>query len=361
MGSSDSPVLISAAPTVRIAGQSLPLLTHSIHSMRVTEQIGGLSNLELSLYDNLSYGDGTAGWGATATSPVQLGASIKIYCGETSTPQEVFDGVITAIEGEYADGRPPLFTVLAEDRLWGARRKRRSRVFENQSPADLVRAIASDHGLTPQVRDGLDAPQSDWMQMNESDLAFLRRILARFDCDLQAVDDKLQAGRRAADARTSVVLRNGAELVRGRIIADLAEQATSVRVGGFDGAAGEAVDAVATSGELGPGAGTDGPSALRRRIGEVAENSGDADALSCAEGDAVARALYGQRARRFVRIDGCAQGDPQIRVGSRLTIKDVNPFFENDYSVTRAVHRFDIANGYLTDFLAECAFLGDGA
>ncbi len=361
MGAPESPTLISAAPTVRIAEQSLPLLTNAIHSMRVVEQLGGLSSLELSLYDNLSFADGTSGWGATGTSPLQLGASIKIYCGITSAPQEVFDGVITAIEGDYTDSRPPLFTILAEDRLWKARRKRRSRIFENQSPADIVRAIASDHGLTPQVRDGLDAPQSIWAQMNESDLAFLRRILARFDCDLQAVDDQLQAGKRTGQARTSVTLQAGKQLVRGRITADLAEQATSVRVAGYDSAAGDAVQSTATAGDMGPGAGTDGPTTLRAKFGEVVETSGDADALTSAEGDAVARALYGQRARRFVRIDGSAQGDPQIRVGSTLTIKDVNPFFENDYSVTRAVHRFDLSSGYLTDFLAECAYLGAGA
>jgi len=361
MGAPEAPTLISAAPTVRIAEQSMPLLTNSIHSMRVTEQIGGLSTLELCLYDNLSFANGSAGWGATATSPLQLGAAIKIYCGVTSAPQEVFDGVITAIEGEYVDARPPLFTILAEDRLWKARRKRRSRIFENQSPADIVKAIASDYGLTPQVREGLDAPQSIWAQMNESDLAFLRRILTRFDCDIQAVDDKLQAGKRAQDARTSVTLHKGKELVRARITADLADQVTSVRVGGYDSAAGDAVLSTATAGSMGPGTGSDGPRMLRAAFGEVVETSGDADALTSTEGDLVARALYGQRARRFVRIDGSAQGDPQIRVGSKLTIMDVNPFFANDYSVTRAVHRFDLACGYLTDFLAECAYLGAGA
>ena len=57
MALADPPMLISAAPTVRIAGQSLPLLSNAIQSLRVTEQLGGLSSLELSVFDVLSFAE----------------------------------------------------------------------------------------------------------------------------------------------------------------------------------------------------------------------------------------------------------------------------------------------------------------
>ncbi len=361
MALADPPTLISAAPTVRIAEQSLPLLSNAIQSLRVTEQLGGLSSLELSVFDVLSFSDGGAGWGATANSPLQLGAAIKIYTGETSAPREIFDGVITGIEGDYREGQPPLFTILAEDRLWKARRKRRSRIFEDSSPADIVRSIAGDHGLKPEILDGLDSPTGTWAQMNESDLGFMRRILARFDCDLQCIDDKLRATARTKDVRAAVTLTQGTELNRARITADLADQATSVRVGGWDTAAGEAVSATVTSGEMGPGSGKDGASILRDKFEAVVEHVGDSDALTSAEGTAMAKALYGQRARRFVRVDAAAQGNAELRVGTKVTILGINPFFTNDYSVVEAVHRFDLVAGYITEFRAESAYLGAGA
>ena len=357
----DAPTLISAAPTVRIGGQSLPLLTNSIQRMQVREQVGGLSTLELSLFDVLSFGDGTGGWGATAASPLQLGAAIKLYAGTTLGPQEIFDGVVTGFEADNGPATAPIFTLLAEDRLWKARRKRRSRTFEDASPADIVQRIAADHGLTPEIRDGLDRPAATWAQLNESDLGFLRRILARFDADAQVVGDKLQAGPLARDKRTAVTLRQGGNLIRARLTADLADQATSVRVGGWDTAAGEAVSATAASGEMGPGAGTDGASVLRGKFGEFCEHVGHADALTSAEAGRVARALYGHRARRFVRVDAMALGNPEIRVGSWVAITGVNPFFANSYCVVEATHRFDLANGYMTEFLAEGAYLGVGA
>lgn len=361
MALADPPLIISAAPTVRINEQSLPLLSNAIHSLRVSEQLGGLSSLELSVFDILSFDDGTAGWGATANAPLQLGAAIKVYTGETSAPREIFDGVITAIEGDYREGQPPLFTILAEDRLWKARRKRHSRIFENATPADIVRAIAFDHDLQPEIRNGLDSPNSSWAQMNESDLAFMRRILARFDCDVQCVADKLQAGPRARDIRASVTLTQGSELNRARITADLADQVTSVRVAGWDTSAGEAVAVTETSGEMGPGVGTDGASLLRRNFEAIVEHVGDSAALTNSEATAMARACYGQRARRFVRVDAATQGDARLRVGTRVTILGVNPFFTNDYSIVEANHRFDLATGYVTEFRAQGAYLGAGA
>jgi phage protein D len=351
----DAPVeTYSARPTVRVAGQALPLLSANIARMAMREQQGGLSSLELVLYDVLSFGDGSAGYGATAASPLQLGAEIAIYAGATATPQEIFTGTVTAIEAEAGPQTSPLFTMLAEDRLWKARRTRKSRVFEQSSPADIARRIASDHGLRPEIRDGLDRPVTDWVQMNESDLAFLRRILARFDADVQVVDDRLQAGPIAAEPRATLRLAIGVQLLRARITADLADQASEVRVGSFDPATGEAVLGTATSGTRGPGEGRDGASLLRQHVGHET-------ALTEPEARQVAEALYSRRARRFVRVDATAQGDPSLRVGTHVTIAGVNPFFENTYSVVEATHRFDLERGYLTDFLAEGAYLGTGS
>ena len=70
---------------------------------------------------------------------------------------------------------------------------------------------------------------------------------------------------------------------------------------------------------------------------------------------------FSRRARRFVRADGTAQGDGAIRVGTWVTLSGINPFFANTYNVVAATHRFDSEQGYMTDFVAECAYLGAGA
>jgi phage protein D len=195
------------------------------------------------------------------------------------------------------------------------------------------------------------------VQMNESDLAFLRRVLARVDADLQLVGDRLQVGPVADAPRATVTLMLGTTLMRARLTADLADQATAIRVGSYDPASGEAVSAEATSGRMGPGSGRAGATLLRETFEDVREHIGHHGPMRQSEAQDIARAQFGRRARRFVRVDATARGNPAIRVGTQVTISGVNPFFENDYTVQEATHRFDLATGYLTDFIAEGAYL----
>lgn len=358
----DDPIgTFSARPTVRIGGQELPLLSANIARFKMREQQGGMSSLELALYDVLSFDNGTAGYGATAASPLKLGAEIKVYMGETTQPQEIFSGIITGVECDVGPSHAPIFTVLAEDKLFKLRRKRRSKTYDGKSPKDVVTAIAGDSGLTAQVADGFDTPSATWVQMNESDLSFLRRIFESLDGDFQLVDDKIQVVKVASQARNTVPLALGDTLVKLRATADLAEQATEARVGSFDAVSGEPVLASVSSGTMGPGTGSDGKTAIASVANTVREHIGHFPWMDDSHGKAIATAAFSRRARRFVRADGTAQGNGAIRVGTWLQITGVNPFFANTYNVIAATHRFDSDNGYLTDFVAECAFLGSGA
>jgi uncharacterized protein len=347
--------VISARPTVRIGGLDMPLLTQNISRMRMKEAAGGMSSLELILADVISDPGGGTVYGGTAQSPTTLGAAIKVYIGDTQTPREIFDGTITAVESEVGPATAPLFTVLAEDKLFQARKTRRTRTFDQASPADLVRAIAGDLSLTPQLRDGLDTPIGLWTQMNESNLAFLRRVLDRFDADIQVVDGNLAAGPNARDPRTQVTLTLGQNLLRARMTADIADQATEVRVASFDPPTGQPVTATATSGQMGPGSGQNAAAVLNAKFTAWREHVGHLGPMTSDEAQKVAAAIYGQRARRFVRIEGACQGDANIRVGTHATIAGVNPLFANTYAVTEVVHRFDLESGYLTEFTGECA------
>jgi uncharacterized protein len=352
--------LYSARPTVRVAGLAMPVVDAAIHAMVMRERVGGLSSLELGLVDWTSAPDGRAGFAAVGDSPLTLGAPIEVYAGDATGPQQIFAGRITALEGEMRRSGPPLFTVLAEDGLFPARRIRRRRSFEAASPADLIRRVAEDHGLEADI-DGLDRPVADWAQINETDLAFLRRVLARVDGDMQVVGGRLQAGPRAARRRSDLTLNWPSELLAVRVTADLADQVAQTTVAGFDPDAGRAVSATAADGTFGPGGGRRAAAILAGAFEAWEERLGTEAPMTEAEAAARARAANGARARRFVRADGTAQGDPALRVGSWLTLTGLNPMFVNAYAVTEATHRFDAADGYLTDFVAECAFLGEAS
>jgi phage protein D len=362
MALADPPLLHTASPVIEVDGMSYPLIAANLERLRVTEALGGLSSLEAALTDEMVAADGAAAAAAGGDSPLKLGAGIRVFAGAAEVKAfEIFDGQVTGIESEVREASAPLFTVLAEDRLFAARRKRRTRLFEKMSPKDVIGKIAADYGLTPEVRDGVDTTAIDWLQSDETDLAFLRRILDRCDADVQIVADKLQVGRIGMNQRALVALAPGSSLKLARITADVAEQVNEIRLASWDPATGEKVDAKATCGGFGPGKGKTGPDMLGEKFSAVTMHLGRFGPMTDAAAQKVAQYECDRRARAFVSVTGTAQGNGEIRVGSWVDLQGVNAQFANQYAVTRAVHRWDRAEGYLTDFEAQSAYLGEPA
>jgi phage protein D len=341
-----------ARPTLRFAGEEDIRTSTLLLSMRMDENEGGMSALELRLSNVASTTDGGAELAFGADSKLKLGAALEVYAGDEAQPREIFRGHVTAIEADFKIGAPPELTVLAEDALARARMARRSKTYADMSPAAVARAIASDLGLRPVIT-GLDAPTGTWAQINESDLAFLRRLLMRFDADLQIVGEELHISPRGDVRRGAIELALYSQLARARAMADLADQLTKSTSRGWNAADGVEVEGEAASGtHLGPGRGREGASLLREALDERAEHIGHLAVGTREEAQAVAEAAYDLRARRFVTVEGTAEGNAELRVGAHVTLSGLNAQFDNTYYVVRCYQ------GYRTDFRAECAFLG---
>lgn len=357
-GSASQEAIYRARPTLRFGGEFDVRASTLVQSMSMVEGEGGLRSIELGLSNWASVQGGGAEIAFDESGPIQLGAPIEVYGGEVDRPLELFRGCITRIESNKRRGEPPELHVFAEDALLAARLARRSKVYRDQAPAAVVRAIASELGLQATVA-GLSSPTATWAQIDETDLAFLRRLLARFDADLQIVGTQLQVSPRADVERAHVSLSAEEDLRSIEIGADLADQVTAVCVRGWDASKGKAVKGEAGAGtHLGPGRGRDGASLLRDALGERPDNLGHFAVSDRDEAQALAEAAFDRRARRFVCARGVTEGNPNLRVGVRLSLSGIGARFDNDYYVTATRHCYDVHEGYRTEFTAECAYLG---
>jgi phage protein D len=136
---------------------------------------------------------------------------------------------------------------------------------------------------------------------------------------------------------------------------------TEVRVTGFDPLQGQAVEGAGAGAPLGPGSGRTGKAEVQRVYQGREEQMSHQLALTQPEARALAEANFAARARGFVRVEGVTEGNPSIRVGSHVALKDVSPRFDNTYYVTAATHRFDVTRGFETEFTAESAYFGNTA
>lgn len=350
--------LYSARPTLRINGQDNAMASGLLQSLVMREQEGALSSLEAAFVNFTARESGQVGPAFEDEQVLKLGAELKVYAGEAAAPTEVFSGLVSALEFAFDSEGPPRLIVQAEDQAQQARMARRIAVYERQSVADIARAVASRMGLTATVTGLADTSELE-VQYDESDLAFLRRLLARHGADMQVVGRELQVAPRQDVQRNQLTLRLHSQLHKLRVVADLAHQVSEVKVTGFDPAQGAAVQGSGRSAPLGPGAGRTGASLLQQTWGERVQQTAHRLALTQAEADALAQAEFAQRARRFVRVHGQCEGNPALRVGSHLTLAEVSPRFDNTYYVTACTHRYDMRRGFETEFSAECAYFGN--
>ncbi len=348
----------SPRPIVRFGGRDEEAVQASLLRLELKDQPGGLSSLELHMINLGSNEDGGAGLLFEDDAIVQLGAELYLGMGDAAEPFSMFRGIVTAIEEVYGRGGPPEIIVCAEDALQRARMKRRTRVLTDTSVTDIARDLADDLGLTPRFT-GMDQNIGTQVQLGESDLAFLQRLVHRYDGDLQIIEDELHlmpcSGRRRGDIDLDV----SNDFRSARFLADLAHQVTQVTASGHDVARGERTGVTSAPSDLGAGRGQSGAQWCNRAIGVRSEHMGDLITLDETEAQAIADAAHARRARRFVTLDATVGGDPRIRVGARLNITGVSSRFRNTYTVTRTRHRFDRSGGYETDLEAECAYLGE--
>jgi phage protein D len=353
----EPPGIQPSRPTFAVDGTDSSTLTGGLLRLRVRSDVHGLSNCEAEFGNWGPKGD-ASDFLFFDRSLLDFGKELKIKVGTTA----LFTGKITGLEARYPQGNSPSLVVLAEDRFQDLRMTRRTRTFADVSDSDVFSQIAGDHGLTPSV--GASGPTHKVLaQVNQSDLAFLRERARALDAELWISDSTLNVQPRASRGGSPLKLTYGKELRELRVLADLAGQATSFEVTGWDvsgkQALAEQVDDSVVSSEL--KGGESGPSILRSAFGDRKDALANAVPQTSAEAHARAEALLKRRARRFLVGHGTAETRAELQVGATVTIAGVGPLFEGDFYLAATEIVFDGAHGLRTELELERPGLGKAA
>jgi phage protein D len=361
--SGTAPLLVSARPVVTLDGQEDAALNRDLIRLEAREDAAGLATLEaVFLNFGIPAGGQAPGFAHFDRQRLDFGKAITVAFEVSGRRETVFAGMVNAIGASYPEQRAPELTILAEDALAKLRLRRRSRVFEEQDDADILRRIAEDAGLRTEV-DAEGPSHAQRWQVGGSELALLRERAEALDARLTLRDGVL-AARTRPDAARPIPLSRLNELIRFETRADLAHQRSAVRVHGWDAAAKEAIseeageDAARAVAEAG---GRTGAEIIRAAWGEAPEDLHLEQPATAGQARRLAEARMHNRARRFVTGRGVTRGTPGLRVGAKLELLDLGAWFSGVWEVTAARHTFDQASGYRTEFEACRAALEPGA
>jgi phage protein D len=323
----------------------------------------GLRTLVARFHGDSPDSDGSAEQLAYLDGDVfDLGRRISVVIGPPGDSRTIFTGTISAIEAGFDEGDAPTVSVYAEDALMRLRFRQRTATWTDMSDADIVSAIAADHGLGS-VTD-IDGPTYPLVQQaEESDLAFIRNRATSLNAEIWIdADDVLHFVERERRPGVELVLTQGNDLLSATARVDLAHQRSEITFRGWDDgrveqiaetAGGDVIAAVVAAGRT-------GPDVVADVFSESSLNRSRRDVLSAERGRHYAEAEMRRRARSFVTVEGTTNGSPDLVPGAKLDLRRIGaPFSGAGYRVTWMHHGYDLSTGHRTCFRAERPALGE--
>lgn len=338
MPSTSEQPLINVRPRISIDGSDRANMGEAALAMQIHLPRIGMASAELRL---LNWGPTGSGQPDFLFQDIRPGSRIELRLGETAE-SAAFSGEITAIEERYGDGAPQL-VILAEDRLHRLARQRHNRVFEEMSLDEVIRQIANEANLQSDIN--VSSSSGTWLQVNESNLAFLMRQIAPYDVGLRLENGQLRV--RDDEADPEPVALDPGTAINIRIIADLNRQPLQVKVSGYSLASGS--DANGSASNISPAPSGQTGAALLNDLGWQGESTlPHPFANTPQEAETLATRQFRQRASRFLHGEIICQGNTALKSGREVQLNDVSPKLVGRYRVMECWHQFDMAHGLRT-------------
>ncbi|ARU26581.1 phage late control D family protein [Cellvibrio sp. PSBB006] len=330
---------VNARPRIRLQNELRPELNSSLLDMRINLPLSGMANAEVRFVNwRSNSADGDADF---AFQTIEHGNRLEILAGD-SDADPLFSGEITAIEERYGEGAPQL-VLLAEDLLHHLARIRHNRVFEDMSLDDVITSLVRDLGLENDIQ--VSQLQSTWHQMNESNLAFIARLLAPYDVSLRIDNGRLRAKAEEPDAQPEPLhAQNNIQHLR--IAADLNHQPTRAQVKGFD--LGTDADSDSENDDFPGASDTKATDMLQDLSWGQTEIFPQPFARTQMEAQDWAKGRFHQKAKRFLYGDILCSGIAGMRVGREVELQGVSQRLQGKYQVVDCQHCFDAQRGYIT-------------
>jgi phage protein D/phage baseplate assembly protein gpV len=320
--------------TVKVAGSALdPTTDGALESVLVVDRQAMPDTFTLTFRDTNRDILGTAG--------IEIGAGIEISTTSTRSdaPAVLIDGEVTSIEADY-DTLGSRAIVRGYDKSHRLAAGRRTATYQNVSYSEVVQKIAQGAGLQVDADDS-GASIDHVIQANQSDLEFLYGLARRigFDCRVEAGKLLFKRPVESSTAPGVEPLEWNLNLLEFRARMTAVAQVTEVKVRGWDPVAKEAVigqaNAVAQNAQVSMTAAD-----LADRVGGQTMTVVDHPVDTQEAADELAAARAAQVASAAFEATAVAVGSPDLKAGTTVEVKGVDPALEGTWVISGSRHEF---------------------
>jgi len=301
-------------------------------------------------------------------SMLQIGKIVKVGFRSSTTAAQEFDdeargyviqGEITAIETHFTQESQAPIVVRGYDVSHRLHRGRYNRSFQNMTDTDIINKIAKEVGITVGQAEASGEPHDYVFQENQTNMEFMRDRAIRLGFELFVRDGKLYF--RKPKQEETLALKWLREIHSFRVRTSSAEQVKSVEVRGWNYGEKQPIVSVAnatktvhteTKNGKGADSSTKFSSMPTPKLVVV-----DKPSFKPKEVDRLAQALFDELGGEYVCADAIAEGNPKIRPGCRIELKEMGNYSGN-YYVTETRHLFQ-KRVYTTEFSVRGLRSGD--
>jgi uncharacterized protein involved in type VI secretion and phage assembly len=283
------------------------------------------------------------------------GAEIKLSADDPAGRRSVLVvGEVTALE-PLLEQQNMVLVVRGYDRSHRLHRGSKTRTFIKESDDGIASQIARENGLRADVEPAGERHEYV-IQDNQSDMEFLRARAARVGFQV-VVDDRTLKFKRADSSPPAAPAQEwGLTLLSFRTRITTAAQPTEVHVRGWDPKAKKAIVGKAQR----PAQPSQiGESRSGGTLGEEAFGSPsvvtitDRPVRTQGEADKMAQSILNQLSGDYLAAEGVSLGNPGLRAGAQVEIKNIGRRLSGKYFVTAARHEYTAQTGYTTTFFVS--------
>lgn len=273
---------------------------------------------------------------------------ISLHSEAHGGTRKLISGEITTVEQELA-ATGGVFTVLRGmakgHRLF---RQRKTRVFTEQTHADIVSRVARDAGLTPEVA-STPVTHPVVTQPGVTDWELISALAREVGMEVLLDGDKLKLRKPPAAADSGPKLTWGENLKELRSVVTAAAVPTGVQVRGWDPVTKAAVVATATPAAVGASF-KDTPATLASPLGDADWVAAGTAYAQQGSADAAAKSAADELGSTCVELHGIAVGDAKLAAGEPITLEGVGEGMSGSYVLTSVRHVYAAEGAYLTEF-----------